>query len=131
MARAVIPAELARYRADWRMSPGVEHNGVLYLTGMTATSADGTVPADPEAQIREAFRKVGLVLAEAGAGFSDILEMTSYHVGLRDHLALFRAIREEFVSEPCPAWTAIEVSGFTTEGVIVELRVIAAAPAGR
>ena len=132
MPRAIIPGELKRYYDDWRMSPGVAHRGAVYLTGMTATAADGTVPADAGSQIREAFRKVGLVLEEAGLGFSDILEMTSYHVGLRDHLALFRSIRDEFVAEPYPAWTAIEVAGFVTDGVIVEIRVIAAAPdAGR
>ena len=126
--RAIVPTELERYRDDWRMSPGLEHNGVIYLTGMTATAADGTVPDDPAEQIREAFRKIGLVLAEAGLGFADLLEMTSYHVGLREHLDLFRSIRAEFVQEPYPAWTAIEVSGFTTEGVIVEIRAIAKRP---
>lgn len=123
--RAIIPAELRRYYDNWHMSPGLLHDGVVYLTGMTATGSDGTVPADPAAQMREAFRKVGLVLEEAGAGFADILEMTSYHVGLREHLDLFRSIRNEFVAEPYPAWTAIEVSGFATEGVIVEIRVTA------
>lgn len=29
------------------------------------------------------------------------------------------------VTEPCPAWTAIEVAGFASDGVVVELRVIA------
>lgn len=129
MPRPIIPGELENYRDDWRMSPGIEHEGTVYLTGMTATDADGTLPADDASQIREAFRKVGLVLEEAGLDFSEILEMTTYHVGLRDHLDLFRAIRAEFISEPYPAWTAIEVAGFVTEGVIVELRVIAAAPA--
>jgi enamine deaminase RidA (YjgF/YER057c/UK114 family) len=126
-ARAIIPAELQGYHDDWHMSPGVEHNGVVYFTGMTATR-NGAVANDPETQIREAFRKVGLVLEEAGLGFGDLLEMTTYHVGLRGHLDLFRSIRAEHVKEPYPAWTAIEVSGFATEGVIVEIRVIAKRP---
>ncbi|MEX0956574.1 MAG: RidA family protein [Rhizobiaceae bacterium] len=123
-ARAIIPAEMQPYYDDWRMSPGIEHNGVVYFTGMTGT-VKGVVSDDPETQMREAFRKVGLVLEEAGLGFGDLLEMTTYHVGLRDHLQLFKSIRAEFVEEPYPAWTAIEVSGFATEGVIVEIRAIA------
>lgn len=51
--------------------------------------------------------------------------MTSYHVGLRDHIAIFRSVRDEFVREPYPAWTAIEVSGFITPGAIVEIRAVA------
>ena len=64
-------------------------------------------------------------LQEAGTDFSHLVEMTTYHVGLREHVELFKSIRAEFVSEPYPAWTAIEVSGFITEGAIVEIRVIA------
>jgi enamine deaminase RidA (YjgF/YER057c/UK114 family) len=123
--RAIVPAELRGYYDDWRMSPGLEHNGVIYATGMTARMPDGTIPVDPEAQIREVFRKIGLVLDEAGLGYEDILEMTSYHVGLREHLETFRSIRAEYVSEPYPAWTAIEVAGFASEGVVVEIRIIA------
>ena len=123
-ARAIIPADMQPYYEDWRMSPGLEHNGVVYFTGMTGR-VHGTVSPDPETQMREAFRKVGLVLEEAGLGFGDMLEMTTYHVGLRDHLELFKTVRAEFVKEPYPAWTAIEVSGFATEDVIVEIRVIA------
>jgi enamine deaminase RidA (YjgF/YER057c/UK114 family) len=126
-ARSIIPAEMEPYYESWRMSPGLEHNGVVYFTGMTGT-VKGVVSNDPETQMREAFRKVGLVLEEAGLGFGDILEMTTYHVGLRDHLELFKAVRAEHVVDPYPAWTAIEVSGFATAGVIVEIRVIAKRP---
>lgn len=58
-------------------------------------------------------------------GFGNLVEMTSYHIGLRDHLELFKSIRSEYVQEPCPAWTAIDVAGFVREGAIVEIRVIA------
>lgn len=83
---------------------------------------------DPMEQIRQAFHKVNLVLEAGGMSFADIVEMTTYHVGLRAHLDLFKAIRAEYVQEPYPAWTAIEVSGFVRENAIVEIRVIARQP---
>lgn len=126
--RAVIPDALRSFSDDWQMSPGIAANGFLFLTGMTGVAPDGTLSADPEVQIRTAFAQVGLVLAEAGAGFCDVVEMTSYHIGLRDHLPLFRRIRAEHVAEAWPAWTAIEVAGFATEDVVIELRVIARLP---
>ena len=61
-------------------------------------------------------------------GFGHLVEMTSYHVGLRDHLEVFKSVRDSYVVEPYPAWTAIEVAGFVREGAIVEIRVIARAP---
>ncbi|MXN67358.1 RidA family protein [Stappia sp. GBMRC 2046] len=107
------------------MSPGLEADGFLFLTGFTGAGTDGTMPEDTEMQIRQAFAKVGLVLREAGLSFDSIVEMTTYHVGLRDHLETFKKVRAELVAEPYPAWTAIEVAGFVTEDAIVEIRAIA------
>ena len=68
------------------------------------------------------------MLEAGGMDFGHVVEMTTYHVGLRDHLELFKSIRAEHVKEPYPAWTAIEVAGFVSEGTIVEIRVVARRP---
>lgn len=125
MPRAIVPSDLQSYVDDWRMSPGLEHDGFLFMTGFTGARADGTISDDPEAQMRIAFAKVGMVLEEAGLGFEHIVEMTTYHVGLREHLGIFKRVRDEHVREPFPAWTAIEVAGFVREGAIIEIRAIA------
>lgn len=126
--RAIVPPEMAGFVRDWRMSPGLEANGFVFFTGLTGVDVDGAVSADAATQIEVAFSHVGLVLAEAGLAFSDIVEVTSFHVGLRDHLAAFKAAWAARMAAPYPAWTAIEVAGFVTEGVAVELRVIAQRP---
>ena len=84
------------------------------------------MPDSIEEQFRQAFEKIGAILREAGLGFDSIVEMTSYHVGLRDHFDRFCAIRAAYVSEPFPAWTAVEVAGLRREGAVVEIRVVAA-----
>ncbi|WP_332685390.1 Rid family hydrolase [Bosea sp. (in: a-proteobacteria)] len=84
------------------------------------------MPEDAEAQFRNVFRKIGLLLAEAGLDFGSVVEMTSYHVGLREHFDLFDAVRLEHLGEPFPAWTAVEVAGLRREGAVVEVRIIAA-----
>lgn len=126
--RAIVPDELKSCYDDWKMSPGHLSGDHLFLTGFTGVNSDGSVPRDPAAQMRNAFEQVGFVLREAGLDYGALVEMTTYHVGLRDHLALFKSIRAEFVREPYPAWTAIEVAGFVREGAIIEIRVIARAP---
>lgn len=83
------------------------------------------MPKDPERQMRNVFEKMGVVLREADASFQSVIEMTSYHVGLREHFDLFDRIRLEYVHEPYPAWTAVEVAGLRREGAIIEIRVIA------
>ncbi|WP_226803962.1 RidA family protein [Amylibacter sp. SFDW26] len=107
------------------MSPGLQSGNHIFFTGFTGANANGDLPSDPEAQMRNAFEKVGLVLKEANLDFGALVEMTTYHIGLRDHLEVFKSIRSEYVQEPYPAWTAIEVSGFVREGAIIEIRVIA------
>ena len=121
----IIPSEMNNYVTDWQMSPGLGSNGHLVLTGMTGVDVFGNLPKAPEIQIRTAFKNIGLVLHQAGCGFEHLVEMTSYHTGLQGHLDLFREIRFDYVVEPNPAWTAIEVAGLVTVGAIVETRAIA------
>ena len=125
MSIAIVPEAMENYVSDWKMSPGIFAGDFLFLTGMTGAGPDGTVNSDPERQIRLAFERVETVLQEAGLDFSDVVEMTSYHVGISDHIDAFRSIRESYVKAPYPAWTAIEVNGFVTPGTICELRIVA------
>ena len=123
--RAIVPPEFRAAADQLRMSPAILSGGHAFLTGVTGGDADGRMPEDPEDQFRNAFGKIGLVLGQAGLTFQSIVEMTSFHIGLRGHFALFDAIRLEFVYPPYPAWTAVEVAGLRREGALVEIRVIA------
>lgn len=126
--QAIIPPGMKSLYEDWRMSPGLECDGFVFLSGFNGMSLAGKLSAVPSVQIQEAFSQVNLVLSEGGMSFEDVVEMTSYHVGLRGHLEQFKSIRSQYVREPYPAWTAIEVVGFASEGAIVELRIIARKP---
>jgi enamine deaminase RidA (YjgF/YER057c/UK114 family) len=65
------------------------------------------------------------VLKEAGLGFEDIVEYTSYHVGLNEHIRAFMKARDEVLSDPWPAWTAIGITELAVPGARVEIRIIA------
>jgi len=107
------------------VSPGVFSNGHLFVTGMTGSDVDGSMPKKTEEQFREAFGKIGTVLIAAGLDYCDIVELTTFHVGLRNHFNAFNRIKGEFLVAPYPAWTAIEVAALRREGAVVEIRVIA------
>lgn len=123
--KAIVPAALKGCYDDWKMSPGLISGGHVFFTGFTGTGPDGICSPDPETQFRTAFAQVEMVLRDADLDFGAVVEMTTFHIGLRDHLDLFRSVREEFVREPYPAWTAIEVAGFASADTIIEIRVIA------
>lgn len=128
MKRALFPKGSAASAVQMKLSPGIVSGNHVFLTGMTGSGADGSMPDDLETQFRQAFEKIGLVLREAGLSFGAIVEMTTYHVGLRDHFDRFNAVRADYVDEPFPAWTAVEVAGLRREGAVVEIRVVAALP---
>ncbi|MFK8034837.1 MAG: RidA family protein [Hyphomicrobiales bacterium] len=124
--KAIVPQELESYYTDWKMSPGLISGQHIFFTGFTGANPDGSLSSDPETQMRNAFEKIGFVLRDANLDFGSLVEMTTYHVGLRDHLNTFKLVREDYVKEPYPAWTAIEVAGFVREGAVIEIRVVAA-----
>jgi len=123
--RAIVPPELRAATGESKMSPAIVSGDFVFLTGTTGSDARGQMPDDPETQMRNAFEKIGVVLRAGGLTFQSIVEMTTYHVGLRDHFDLFNVVRLDYVGEPYPAWTAVEVAGLRREGAIVEIRVIA------
>jgi hypothetical protein len=86
-----------------------------------AWQPDGSVSDDPDTQFRDTFK----FLSAAGLHFGDIVDMTTYHVGLGRHLNAFIKIKDEFVQSPYPAWTAIGVTELITESTLLEIRVIA------
>lgn len=123
--KAIVPKSMAGLYRDWKMAPGSEIDGFLFLTGFNGVGLDGVISTDPATQINTAFDQVFSVLQEAALDFRHVIEVTSYHVGLRDHLETFQTIWAERMCEPYPAWTAIDVAGFASENVVIELRVIA------
>ena len=123
--RPIVPPQFRLAAEQLKLSPALASGSHVFLTGVTGANSDGQMPDDPEAQIRNVFDKIGQVLRHADLTFAAVVEMTSYHVGIGDHFELFAAIRAEYVQEPYPAWTAVEVAGLRREGAIVEIRVIA------
>lgn len=123
--RVIIPPGVRAGVDQLKMSPAIVSGNHVFLTGVTGADSRGVMPEDPETQFRSVFDKIDAVMREAGLTLQSIVEMTSYHVGLRDHLDLFDAVRLDYLDAPYPAWTAVEVAGLRREGAIVEVRVIA------
>jgi enamine deaminase RidA (YjgF/YER057c/UK114 family) len=127
-AEPVVPAGKEPAYDRMRFSPALRVGGALHVSGHVGRAPDGSISADPATQFEHAFSNVAHTLAAAGASWADVVEMTTYHVGLRDHLETFAAVRDRFVVEPYPAWTAVGVAELLAPGALVEIRAIAAVP---
>src|SRR5688500_8424727 len=105
MKRTIAAPEFAHYPQDWHLAPVLLSGDFAFLSGQTGTHPDGTVSPDPEQQFRDAFSFLEANLSAAGLAFDNMVEMTTYHVGLRKHLASFIKVKDEHIRPPYPAWT--------------------------
>ena len=97
----------------------------LYVSGQIGFSEGLAVSDDPETQFTAAFEHVKAVLAGAGKTMADIVEMTTFHVGLQAHANTFLAVKDKYIDAPYPAWTAIGIEELFVPGALVEIKVIA------
>jgi len=121
----IVPSEDKALYQNFHFAQAARTKGLVICSGQIGTQPGGGVPEAAEAEFRNAWKSVGRVLSAAGLTFSDIVDITSFHVGLRENLATFIKVKDEFVDEPYPAWTAIGVSELAVPGARVEIRVVA------
>ena len=123
MNKRVIP-EIAKMAYETsKFAPAVWDGETLRCSGSVGIDfSTFTVPDDPKTQFTLAFEGVALILKESDLKLSDITEMTSFHVDMSKHIEVFAAVKDDFIKEPYPAWSAIGVSELAM-GALVEIRI--------
>ena len=124
----LVPTDWADFYEETRIPAAVRVGDTLRLTGHTGETADGVFSVEPESQIRQTFRNIAITLAEGGASWSEVVELTSYHVGLRGQSDALLAIAAEFLEDPYPAWTAVGVTELFPPDAVIEISCIAVLP---
>ena len=109
-------------------SPGLRVGDTIHVSGTIGRPRGGDLPTDVAEQFRQLYRNVAAVLVEAEATWADVVEMTSYHVGLHEHIDTLFAVHHEFVTEPYPAWTAVGVTELLSRDAVLEIAVTAVRP---
>lgn len=125
MIEQIIPKEMQAFYDTFHFAPAVKDGNLLRCSGMIGFDQKGRCPEDPENQFTLAFNNLKLLLNEADASFENIIEMTTFHVSLNEHMATFTQVKDQFIKEPFPAWTAIGISELALPGALLEIRVTA------
>lgn len=126
MSKRIIPPSMQGFYDDYHFAPAVIDGDHLRCSGVIGIDlAAGKVSEDPATQFTRAFDNLAEVLAAGGASFADITEMTTFHVNLQQHLAAFMQIKDRYIKDPYPAWTAIGTPELAIPGGLVEIRVTA------
>ncbi|HBU04850.1 MAG TPA: RidA family protein [Acidimicrobiaceae bacterium] len=123
----IVPESQRPLFDAWHFAPAVVHDGIAFLSGVTGMGPDGRCAADAEEQFTQLFESITLVLTEASLTWSDVIEMTSWHTDMAE-LPIFQQVRDRYVVEPWPAWTAVGTTGLALPDARAEVRIVARRP---
>ncbi len=110
-------------------SRAVRVGSLIEVAGTTAVDERGEVvgPNDPYLQAKYALEKIGRALAEAGAGFENVIRTRMFVTDIarwedvgHAHGEVFRDIR--------PAATLVQVASLVRSDLLVEIEATAVAP---
>ena len=124
------PKPLGAYSLGISVSPGK----LVFIAGQVGVDSNGNLvgKGDAAAQTRQALENIGHVLAAAGAGFSDVVEFTTYVVGrssIRGYLdGRGQVYPDIYPDGEFPTNTLSVVAGLVNEDLLVEIKAVAALP---
>ena len=99
---------------------------LVFISGIVAMDESGEViaPGDMEAQTRHVFDRMGELLQEAGAGFQDVVKITTFVTDMSKY-AGFSKVRGEVFRDGYPASATVGANALVKEGLLVEVEAIA------
>jgi 2-iminobutanoate/2-iminopropanoate deaminase len=123
MSQEIQPKELPRPDA---YALGQKAGNILWIAGQTPVGDDGknVGPGDARAQAECVYRRIGLVLRDAGASPTDIVMLRTYVTDMRFQ-PLVRDIRAAFLNGHRPASTTVQVVALAQPEWLIEVDAMA------
>jgi 2-aminomuconate deaminase len=88
---------------------------------------DGATVLDITAQTRAVIENIRDILAAAGAGLDDLVQVTSYLVDMAD-FAAYNAVYAEYFTESGPTRTTVAVHQLPHPDLLIEIQAVAYKP---
>ena len=117
-----LPAPVGPYSNVVTSAPGT----LVFVAGQVALDANGDIvgAGDVAAQTRQVMENLRLALEAAGATFADVVRVVNYITDV-ELFAQMAAVRREYLVEPYPASTLVEVSALMFPELLIEIEAIA------
>jgi 2-iminobutanoate/2-iminopropanoate deaminase len=119
------PKPFSRYSQAVEVAAG---SRLVYVSGQVGVGLDGKTAATEEGEHEQAWRNVLAILASAGLGPHDIVEITAY-VTSQAGVPISRRVRDRMLDGAEPASTLLVISGLANPDWHVEIHVVAAGDA--
>ncbi len=122
---ANAPRPFSNYAQAISVDPGSRY---LFISGQVGVTLDGEIPSDPRRQHELAWTHVLAILRDSGMDHTSIVDA---HVFITDrsHIGLYREVRDATLKGHRAAATLLVVAGLADPRLVVEVAVVAAAPA--
>ncbi|MDP2659644.1 MAG: RidA family protein [Dehalococcoidia bacterium] len=107
-------------------SNAVRSGSLLFIAGQGARDQEGKFvgPGDPVAQAEQVLKNIGALLEASGASFDNVMMLRVYVTDMRCREALGK-VRRQFMREPFPASTTIQVANLALPEQLVMMEAIA------
>ena len=116
-----------RFQEQLGYADAVVAGDMIYLSGVVVGRGDGETL---EAAYERAYVKMGAILARAGAGWADVVDVTSFHTAVNAQIGSMAKVQKRHMAGRIPAWTAIDVDRLIPDRGITEIKIVARRPAG-
>ena len=90
-------------------SAALKVGDTLYVSGTTGTDKSGKLPADFQAEVRQALENIGAVLKEGGMDFKDAVSVQVYLTDM-DQFQQMNQVYMSIFPEPRPTRTTVGVA---------------------
>ena len=128
MGEVIQPAQLPKPEP---YSLGYKVGNQLWVAGQTPVGDDGKIVGlgDPRAQAECIYRRIGIILKEAGATPQDVTMIHTYTTDMR-YQPLIREVRAAFFGGHKPASTSVQVVALAQPEFLLEVEVFAVIGSG-
>lgn len=121
----IVPESMQLLYERIGYAPAVKVGDTLYCAGQIGRSADLVVFEDPAQQFEAAWENLRTVLQAGGCTFEDVVDLTTYHVDLARHMAIFREVKERLFPKGLCPWTCIGVDALAHPALLLEIKCVA------
>ncbi len=103
---------------------GPRKRGSTEIPGVNLGADARVASYDFETQCRATLDNIGAILADAGAGFDDVVDVTVFLTNMEADFATMNRVYAEYFPGPRPARTTVEVTRLPTP-IAIEIKVVA------
>jgi reactive intermediate/imine deaminase len=125
--KQIIPPDAGPHPLPWPYSHGIRVGDTLFVAGQVALDQELRVigPGNAEAQARQTWRNIQMVVEAAGGKVTDVVRVTTYLADLT-HLEEIHSVRREFFPNgDYPVATVVQVAALGLPGLLLETEAFA------